>query len=216
MNKMTFDHIHSMLAMFKSADEKESGLDEDKFMKVFGSTFTQALGDCRPIFFQLARTDANKNVRLHFPDFVSYLLQWVQVDQPHPTSFRTPGTMLAGDEDTPLRSRISRPAGLPAISEMSKMGLVHMKALLSEFNSNDSGDGLDIEEFVRIMSEVLPGMGHEALEAQFMKVDANRSICIYNYTYLNIYLYICTYMHINTCIFMYTYMYIYIRIHICR
>ena len=87
--------------------------------------------------------------------------------------FRTEGVKLAGDDDTPLRSRIARPVGLPPISEMGKMGLVHLRALLSEFNSNDGGEGLELDEFVRVMSEVLPGMSQEALEAQFMKVDAN-------------------------------------------
>jgi len=104
---------------------------------------------------------------------VNFLLGHVQVVRPHPTAFRTEGVTLVGDEDSPLCSRISKPAGLPPISEMSKMGLVHMRALSSKFHSNDSGDGLEMENFVNVMSEVLPGMSHEELEAQFMKVDAN-------------------------------------------
>lgn len=105
--------------------------------------------------------------------FVNFLLQQVQVDRPHPIAFRTEGVQLAGDEDTPLRSRIA-PRDLPAVSEMSKISLVHLRALLTEFNSNDqTGDGLELEEFVRVMSQVLPGMTQEALEAQFMKVDSN-------------------------------------------
>ena len=174
LRKMTFNHLHALFALFKEADEKDSGLEEARFDAVFRDALSQALGDLRPVFWQLAKPDAsNKSRRVSFSDFVNFLLQHVQVARPHPTSFRTEGVTLAGDEDSPLCSRISKPAGLPPISEMSKMGLVHMRALLSKFHSNDSGDGLEMDQFVTVMSEVLPGMSAEALEAQFMKVDAN-------------------------------------------
>jgi Ca2+-binding EF-hand superfamily protein len=48
-----------------------------------------------------------------------------------------------------------------------------MKALSVEFNSNDDGKGLEMDQFVSVLSQVLPGLASEALEAQFMKVDAN-------------------------------------------
>ena len=167
LRKMTFDHLHALFAMFKAADEKGCGLDEESFLEVFGPALASAT-HVDEVFQQLAVEDSVK-----FADFVNYLLQHVQVDRTHPTVFRTEGVKLAGDDDTPLRSRIARPVGLPPISEMGKMGLVHLRALLSEFNSNDGGEGLELDEFVRVMSEVLPGMSQEALEAQFMKVDAN-------------------------------------------
>ena len=88
------------------------------------------------------------------------------------TVFRSEGVTLAGDDDTPLHSRLTRQASLPPISEMSKMGLLHMQALLNEFKNDESGD-FDMDEFVEHMSEVMPGMTEEALEAVFMKVDAN-------------------------------------------
>ena len=40
IQKMTFDHLHALLAMFRSADEKDCGLDEKTFIDVFGKALS--------------------------------------------------------------------------------------------------------------------------------------------------------------------------------
>ena len=172
LSALTFDHIHALLALFKRSDEKESGLSEEAFCAVFEESLSQALGRLGPVFQQLAKIDASKTSRVFFADFVDFVCRHAKVDGPQMTAFRTEGVTLAGDDDTPLHSRLTRQASLPPISEMSKMGLLHMQALLNEFKNDESGD-FDMDEFVEHMSEVMPGMTEEALEAVFMKVDAN-------------------------------------------
>jgi hypothetical protein len=187
LDSLTFDHIHALLALFKRSDEKDSGMPEEVFCAVFHESLSQALGSwvdplrsktLGPVFHQLAKTDAFGKSRVFFADFVDFLCEHAKVDGPLMTVFRTEGVTLAGDDDTPLHSRLTAQPSLPPVSEMSKMGLLHMRALLNEFKNDVSGD-FDMEEFVEHMSEVLPGMTKEALEALFMKVDANSdgSVC---------------------------------------
>ena len=185
LDSLTFDHIHALLALFKRSDEKDIGMPEEFFCAVFHESLSQALGswvDDGPlrsktlgsVFHQLAKTDASgkSSARVFFADFVDFLCEHAKVNGPLMTAFRTKGVTLAGDDDTPLHSRLTAQPSLPPVSEMSKMGLLHMRALLNEFKNDASGD-FDMEEFVEHMSEVLPGMTKEALEALFMKVDAN-------------------------------------------
>ena len=151
--------LHSLFALFKKVDSESlsSGLSQKSFHQIFGETLSNASDvQCSidALFSQLAKPDSRNTLRIQFEDFASHLLQ---------------------QDDTQAPLVTTRPKPLPPISDLSKMSLVHMKALSVEFsvNSNDYGKGLDMDEFVSVTSKVLPDMALEALEAQFMKVDAN-------------------------------------------
>jgi hypothetical protein len=154
--------LHSLFALFKKVDDRESlysggspGLSEKSFHQIFGEALSNASdvqGSIDAVFSHLAKPDSSKIMRIQFADFASHLLQ---------------------QDDTLAPLLTTRPKPLPPISDMSKMSLVHMKALSVEFNSNDDGKGLEMDQFVSVLSQVLPGLASEALEAQFMKVDAN-------------------------------------------
>ena len=63
---------------------------------------------------------------------------------------------------------------LPPIKDLSAIGLAHLEVLSEGFNAaDDSGEGLDKEEFVRCFSAVLSDMDEDKLENLFMKIDAN-------------------------------------------
>jgi len=165
--------LHSLFALFKKEDDRESlygggspGLRQNSFHQIFGEALSNASDvqdSIDAVFALLSKPDSSNIMRIQFADFASHLLQ--QDDTQVPLLLTTP------------------PRPLPPISDMSKMSLVHMKALSVEFNSNDDGKGLEMDEFVSVMSKVLPGLALEALEAQFMKVDANSDGVIFHFHY---------------------------------
>jgi hypothetical protein len=101
------------------------------------SNATDVQGSINAVFNHLAQPDSSNIMRIQFADFASHLLQ---------------------QDGTQAPLLTTRPKPLPPISDMSKMSLVHMKALSVEFNSNDDGKGLEMDEFVSVLSKVLPSL----------------------------------------------------------
>lgn len=65
--------------------------------------------------------------------------------------------MLPSDHDSPvlLRMRRAMVGKLPAISDIAKLGLVHLQALLARFREMDQdGHGLEEDTFVATFGEV--------------------------------------------------------------
>eukprot|EP00960_Hanusia_phi_P061164 764762-Hanusia_phi.AAC.1 len=171
LKKMTFDHVHSLLYRFKVEDDRETGMDINKFSAVFGRVFQSLIGESLSSMFD--KIGSNEDGRITFSHFSHFLLDCTRVDKAYISAFRTSGITLPGDEDSPLKARCSKTVALPPITDLSKMTLKHMQALSIAFNSHDNGEGLAMEDFVSVVSEVLPGMDPAVLEAQFMKIDAN-------------------------------------------
>ncbi|EKX47417.1 hypothetical protein GUITHDRAFT_106860 [Guillardia theta CCMP2712] len=171
LKKLTLDHVHSLLHRFKSEDDREVGMDLNKFSLVFGRAFQSLAGETVSSIFEKIGSD--EDGRIHFSHFSHFLIDCTRVEKAYISAFRTSGITLPGDEDSPLKARCSKSVALPPINDLSKMTLKHMQALSMAFNSNDNGEGLAMEDFVSVVSDVLHGMDPAVLEAQFMKIDAN-------------------------------------------